>query len=76
VRVDNGKLRFVPCVPAEWKEFKVRYRYRETVYAITVRQDGGAHSVSVDGVAQTEPVITLIDDHREHVVEVSVPAAA
>jgi cyclic beta-1,2-glucan synthetase len=76
VRVDNGKLRFVPCVPAEWKEFKVRYRYRETVYAITVRQEGGAHSVSVDGVAQTEPVITLIDDHREHVVEVSLPAAA
>ena len=75
LRVDAGKLRFVPCVPAEWKTFKVRYRYRETVYAITVRQNGGPHSVSVDGVAQSEPVITLVDDRRQHAVEVSIPAA-
>ncbi|HUR19698.1 MAG TPA: glycosyl hydrolase family 65 protein, partial [Vicinamibacterales bacterium] len=76
LRVDNGKLRFMPCVPADWQTFKVRYRYRETVYAITVRQEGGAPSVSVDGVAQTEPVVTLIDDRRPHVVDVNVPAPA
>ena len=73
LRAEGGKLHFVPCVPAEWKEFKVRYRYRETPYAIVVRQSEGAvtqSSVTVDGVAQPDRSITLIDDRREHAVEV------
>ena len=78
LRVEAGKLQFVPCVPAEWKEFKVRYRYRETNYAITVRQGSAADgraAATVDGVAQASGSITLIDDHQDHSVEVTFPAA-
>jgi cyclic beta-1,2-glucan synthetase len=75
LRVETGKLRFVPCVPAEWREFKVRYRYRETQYAIVVRQSpgtAGKMSVSVDGVIQPDAAIALVDDHRDHAVEVAI----
>lgn len=69
------KLHFTPCLPADWKEYKVHYRYRETVYHITIIQDG-AHkekqTVTVDGVEQKDPFITLVEDHKDHIVEVRV----
>jgi cellobiose phosphorylase len=58
--------------------FKVHYRYRETVYHITILQErngNGETSVTVDGVEQHEKAITLVDDHREHSVEVRINAA-
>ena len=68
------RLHFAPCLPGEWQEFRLRYRYRETPYHITVRQTAGteaAMSVVVDGVLQAEPTIALVDDRVEHRVEVS-----
>ncbi len=38
LRLEVDKLRFAPCLPADWKTFKVHYRYRETVYHIAVLQ--------------------------------------
>jgi cellobiose phosphorylase len=53
----------------------VHYRYRETVYHITVLQprDGGVAGVTVDGVEQHDKAIPLLDDHQEHSVEVRIP---
>jgi hypothetical protein len=36
------RLRFAPCLPADWAEFKVHYRYRETAYHITVSRTSAA----------------------------------
>ncbi len=75
LRLEADRLRFAPCLPAEWESFKVHYRYRETIYHITVLQtrDGSAASVTVDGVEQSDKAITLVDDRREHAVEVRLP---
>ena len=56
--------------------FKVHYRYRETIYHITVRQtrDSSGASVTVDGALQSDKTIPLIDDRQEHAVEVSIAA--
>ncbi len=79
LRLDADKLRFAPCLPADWKSFKIHYRYRETVYHITVLQtsNGNAASAVVDGVEQfnmADTAISLVDDHQEHSVEVRIPA--
>ncbi len=75
LRLDVDVLHLAPCLPADWPGFKVHYRYRQTVYAIAVAQsaigEGGMY-VTVDGVAQPEPVIRLLDDGREHAVEVEI----
>jgi len=71
--LEKDQLRFAPCIPSEWKSFKVHYRYRETVYHIAVLQThtgNGEVSVTVDGVAQNDKSIILVDDHQEHSVEV------
>jgi len=73
LRLEVDKLRFAPCLPEDWKEFKVHYRYRETVYHIAVLQTTAANAgmtVTVDGVEQDDKAIPLIDDRQEHRVEV------
>jgi cyclic beta-1,2-glucan glucanotransferase len=76
LRLETDKLRFVPCLPDDWESFKLHYRYRETVYHITVLQtkDGSGASVTVDGVEQPDQAIPLLDDHREHSAEVKISA--
>jgi cyclic beta-1,2-glucan synthetase len=76
LRLEVDRLHFAPCLPADWKEFKVHYRYRETVYHIAVLQshaaDGGM-TVTVDGIERDDKAIPLVDDRQEHSVEVRTP---
>ena len=79
LRLEVDKLHVAPCLPADWKAFKVHYRYRETVYHIDVlqtREDKGGTSVTVDGVERHDKAIPLIDDRQEHSVEVRIPGRA
>lgn len=78
LRLEVETLRIAPCLPSDWKGFTAHYRYRETVYHITVLQTPGGNgemSVIVDGVKRQDQAIPLVDDHQEHSVEVSIPAA-
>jgi cellobiose phosphorylase len=78
LRLEVDKLRFTPCLPPDWAGFKMHYRYRETVYHIAVLQTpvgNGEMQVSVDGIEQHDKAIPLVDDHKEHWVEVRMPVA-
>ncbi len=78
LKLEVDKLRFAPCLPADWETFKLHYRYRETVYHITVSQTraaAGAMSVTLDGVEQPDKTIPLADDRQEHMAEVTIGAA-
>ena len=71
LRLDVDKLHFAPCLPDNWKEFKVHYRYRETVYHIAIVQMPAGHgqtSIAVDGVTRQGNFIQLVDDRQEHSV--------
>ncbi len=77
LRLEVDKLYFTPCLPADWEGFKMHYRYRETVYHIAVLQTRTGKdemAVTVDGVEQHDKAIPLVDDHREHTVEVRIKA--
>ena len=76
LRLEVDKLRFTPCLPSDWPGFKMYYRYRETVYQITVQRtpaENGEARVTVDGVEQPDNTIPLVDDHQVHYVKVSLP---
>ena len=78
LKLDVDKLRFTPCLPADWESLKLHYRYRETVYHITVIQTpaiDGRRNVTVDGVLQLDDAIPLVDDRLEHTVEVKIASA-
>ena len=53
VRPTYDGLLIDPCIPAEWKEYKVRRRFRGSNYEITFKNPGGVSSgvksVMLDG---------------------------
>jgi len=76
LRLEVDKLFFTPCLPPDWKGFTMYYRYQETVYHISVLQTppgNGEMRVRVDGIEQDDKGIPLVDDHKEHSVDVSIP---
>lgn len=73
-------LHFRPRVPASWLQFKVHYRYYQTFYHIVFRQDPahrGPARLTLDGEPQSQEALKLVNDQREHAVElVFAPCAA
>nr|WP_242518249.1 MULTISPECIES: glucoamylase family protein [Thiorhodovibrio] len=76
LHLEGDSLRIAPCLPEDWNSFKLSYRYRETPYKITVTRVAEADSettVMLDGIQQTGLTIPLVDDRRQHGVEVNLP---
>lgn len=71
VRLSGKMMTFEPCIPMKWASYQVRYRYRSTIYHITVQSSGGGtgvRSVMVNGIDQQDMAIHLVDDKGEHQV--------
>jgi cyclic beta-1,2-glucan synthetase len=76
LRLEVDKLHIKPCIPGDWETYKIHYRYRETMYHITIFQTQDANdelSIKVDGVQNDDKFISLVDDRQEHHVEVRIP---
>ena len=70
-------LRLSPHPPRDWPSYTIRYRYYDTTYRITVvhpghgvREPGPIRTMVLDGVLQADHTIPLVDDSREHVIEI------
>jgi cellobiose phosphorylase len=63
-----------PCIPTDWKGFKITRKFRGATYQIEVvnpaGKSKGVKEVSVDGKPQTSNLIPLFADGREHTVKV------
>jgi cellobiose phosphorylase len=73
VRREGNKLSFTPCIPDDWDGFNMHYRYGKTIYHIFIIPAQTSESKKmaiVDGVEQSEGIILLVDDGKEHKVEV------
>jgi cyclic beta-1,2-glucan synthetase len=71
------KLIVTPCLPPAWSTFKLRYRYHDTTYHIVVHQSQEASAVAklvVDGVPQVDGAISLVNDQKQHAVEIVIRA--
>jgi cyclic beta-1,2-glucan synthetase len=71
----RGDTLFIePRVPASWPGYSIEYRFGGSVYAIVVRNEGGAETgaveVTVDGRVSPEGGIALVDDGQRHEVTV------
>ncbi|MGH7731189.1 MAG: GH36-type glycosyl hydrolase domain-containing protein, partial [Candidatus Eiseniibacteriota bacterium] len=63
-------FRVVPCIPASWERFVVRWRHGRTLYEITVenpgRQNRGVAEAVLDGATVDAGAIPLVDDGGTH----------
>jgi len=66
------KMTFTPCIPSEWKESEIHYRYRETMYHVVYHRNGECPitEVRVDDELRSDFTVTLEDDRRDHYVTV------
>jgi cyclic beta-1,2-glucan synthetase len=75
--LEGDRLRLTTRLPKRWDTCKIQYRYRQTTYHITVSRSlddlPGSGQVSLDGRGLPDGIIPLVDDHREHSVEMQLP---
>jgi cellobiose phosphorylase len=72
VHREGDRLRLAPRLPAAWATCKIHYRFRQTVYHVTVAraaaEGGAAIRLTLDGRELPGPTIPLADDREEHFV--------
>jgi cellobiose phosphorylase len=53
----SGKAEIVlnPSIPSEWNEYSIKYKYKSSIYFITINKK-----------ARFPKTISLIDDGKEH----------
>ena len=67
-------LHIDPCLPEEWGNVTIRYKYKTSLYIIQMIQektDSAEIEVVLDDEIQQGHAITLADDGKEHDVKVN-----
>ena len=76
VNLEGDQLRLNPRVPKNWTSYKIHYRYRQTIYHITITRlaagSGEVNQLFLDGKALAAKTVPLVDDCREHFVELKI----
>jgi cellobiose phosphorylase len=70
---EGDTLRFTPCIPEEWKNFEVSYRFQDTFYQIHFEQLASEEKnmrVFLDETIQEQNVISLVNDGKTHEVKI------
>lgn len=44
LRVKEGKISFIPCIPSNWKEYSIKYKWKESIYNINIKNPNGKNS--------------------------------
>jgi cellobiose phosphorylase len=76
VNLEGDKLSLTPRLPKSWPSCKIHYRYRQTVYHVTITRlvadTADADQLFLDGKEIAGQKVSLVDDRREHSVEFKV----
>lgn len=66
------KLSFTPCLASHWQQVRASYRYKSSLYDITIKNPEGIcrGQVEITLDEQVVPVIELADDGKTHQVSV------
>lgn len=72
LKIEDGKLKIEPCIPNEWKEYSIQYKYKSTTYNIKVKnlngKNTGVEKIFVNGREEKE--IPLLDDGQTYEIEI------
>ena len=74
IRPEYDGLLIDPCIPEEWKGFRVTRKFRDAIYEITVENPGrkskGVKHITVDGKEYKTNLIPVFGDNKKHHVSV------
>ena len=76
INLEGDQLHLAPRLPESWPGFKVHYRYRQTVYHITIaRLAAGSpqtNQLTIDGQVASGTTFSIRNDRQEHAVELRI----
>lgn len=71
--IKEGYIELNPCIPKEWKEYKIQYKWKESIYNIIVKnpneKNKGITKIKING-EETENRIKLDGTRRIYNIEV------
>lgn len=44
LKINEGYLTIEPCIPKDWKEYQIRYKWKESIYNIKVKNTNGKNT--------------------------------
>ena len=73
LKIEEGYLKIEPCIPKDWKEYQIQYKYKESIYNIKISNPEGKNTgvtkVTLDGV-EVENKIKLDGARNVYSIEV------
>ena len=76
LKIQNGYMKIDPCIPKDWKEYQIQYKWKDSIYNIKVknpdgknRKNEGVTKVILDG-NEVENNIKLDGNRKVYTVEV------
>ena len=74
LNIKNNVLKLEPCIPRDWKEYIIKYRYKNSIYNIKVKNENGKNTgvekLYLNGQEVKEKQITLNGEGGIYEVEV------
>lgn len=74
LNIENGYLTMKPCIPSNWKEYKIHYKFGNSIYNIFVKnpesKNTGLTKVLLNNIEQEDKRIKLIDNGKINNIEV------
>ena len=71
-KIEKGKIKINPCIPSDWKEYSIRYKYKNTIYNIKIKNSTGKNTgvlkIFLNGKETKE--INLANDGKIYDIEV------
>ena len=62
LKIEKGILKIEPCIPTDWKEYSIKYKWKESIYNINIKNPNnknfGVQKVILNG-EETENKIKL-----------------
>ena len=41
LKIEKGYMKIEPCIPKEWKEYQIQYKWKESIYNIRIKNPNG-----------------------------------
>jgi cyclic beta-1,2-glucan glucanotransferase len=72
------RLHINPCIPDDWPEYQINYRFGKALYHILVKNQqnkkSGKNQITMDGTELTDGFIPLSDDGKTHEILITISA--
>lgn len=74
LKIDKMYLKVEPCIPSDWKEYSMKYRYKTSIYNIKVKNPNskqiGVDKFILNGVEIEEKQVKLVDNGGINEIEI------